>query len=165
MTINEKVSLALGKHDAAVRVCESYKNDESKEFIINQVRYVANTVLHLAREIRGNVKLRSWQRHGRAPDNVLNEMLTWGQPLTSFLWLANLRDTIVDPIEHTYGVSFSSLAIYPEWVDTTDNATVYALYYHPEYNRGDSMTLAKHGEVYFGKNSEYGTRYIKKEYN
>jgi hypothetical protein len=96
---------------------------------------------------------------------VVHEMLTWGQPLTSFLWLANLRDTIVDPIEHTYGVSFSSLAIYPEWVDTTDNATVYALYYHLEYNRGDSMTLAKHGEVYFGKNSEYGTRYIKKEYN
>ena len=163
MNLTEKIELALKEHDEGVMNCPSYKNDESRAFVIKQVHYATSQVLYLAREIHNNINLRSWSNHGRIPDNVLNEMLAWGQPLTSFLWLANLRDKIVDPIEYFYGISFSSLGIYPEWVDTTDNKTVFALYYHPEFGR-DSMTLVKDGTVYFGKNSEYGTRYIKKQY-
>lgn len=163
MTLEEKIAVALKEHDEGVMTCPSYKNDESRAFVIKQVHYATEQVLYLAREIRNNINLRSWKNHGRVPDNVMQEMLAMGQPFTSFLFLANLRDKITDPIEYQYGVSFSSLGIYPEWIDTTDNWTVFALYYHTEWPN-ESMTLVKNGEVYFGKNSEYGTRYVRKEY-
>ena len=98
MTLAEKIAIALKEHDDGVMACPSYKDDESRAFVIKQVHHATEQVFYLAREIRNNVKLRSWSNHGRIPDNVLNEMLAWGQPLTSFLWLANLRDKITDPI-------------------------------------------------------------------
>lgn len=162
MTIDERIEIALKEHDINVMSCSSYKTDKDKAFIIKQVHYAADQLLYLAREIRNNVHLRSWKNHGRVSDNIMQEMLSWGQPLSSFLWLANLRNKIVDPIEYAYGISFSALAIYSEWVDTTDNKTVYALYYHPEW-KCDSMTLVKNGEIYFDKSSEYGKRYVKKD--
>jgi hypothetical protein len=87
MNLNEKIAAALKEHDDSVMASTAYKSEEAKVFVIKQVHYATEQILKIAQEIRSNIHLRSWKDHGRTPDNILKDMLGWGQPFSQFLWL------------------------------------------------------------------------------
>jgi hypothetical protein len=163
--LENQIANALREYDAFVNsVSPTKSNAQVNALLIQQAHYSAYELLKLAVSIRESVPLRK-TKGWRIVQGIHDDMLSVGQAHSRALFSYNLRDSITDHIEHAYGVSFSALGIYPEWIDTTDGKSVFALYYHPEWNRGESMTLCKDGVVYFGENSEYGTRYIAKTYD
>src|SRR3954468_3771238 len=113
MSLLETIETELARFDANTYVHPAYITFESKQFIKVQVRFATMTLLRIAKTVRENAHLRKFE-HGRPAANLLNEMLTWGQPLASTLWLAGLREKVTDLIEYYYGISFSSLKIHVE---------------------------------------------------
>lgn len=156
MNINKQIELALKEHDDAVMASNTYKSFGEKRFIIKQVHYAVENLLTISKTIRENIN-----RHGRVSDNIIREMLSWGQSFSSFLWLANIRNKVVDPIEYAYGISFSSLSIHPAVIDKTDGKTAFVFYNPRSFNSGDKYTLVKDGVMYFINLTEFDANYKK----
>lgn len=154
MNLTEHIETVLKEHDAAC----AYNTPEGNEFVRTTIRKCATELHELAKTIRGICpmgKTKDW----RVCANLRDELVAVGQRYSSILWLGNLRDKIVDPIEHTYGISFSGLSVWPEATDTTDGSTVYIAYDPTRFRHGDSYTLAKNGELFFIKVAEFNARY------
>lgn len=158
MNLQEKIERALKKHDEGVMAYDR-TTPEAKQFIIKQVHNAVERLHELAKEIRANVELFDF-KHSRIPGNILTNMTDWGQPLSSFLWVANLRDSVVDPIEQTYGVSFSGRRIYNAVKDKTDGKTVFVLYDPRSMRHGQNYTLSKDGDMFFVTLTEFDTNYV-----
>lgn len=168
MSLMEQIIIAMREHDTNVRACESYKTKEAKQFIIKQVHWATDNLLNIAKEIRANNHLRKWSKHGRVPDNILNEMLAIGQHYANFLSLAKLRGKVVEPIEYHYGVNFSGLKIYSEFADKREQSSKIFLLYSPRWfnsikgnTTGDNhVTITKNGELCCITSNEFDANYV-----
>jgi hypothetical protein len=158
-TLREQIDAALKEHDEQV-MSGGYPSLEGKKFIIATVHDAVDRLLLLAQTIDSNRHLRKWKDHGRAPDNILDSLVEWGQPLTRFLWLANLRDKIVDKIEYTHGVNFSGLRIYPQIRNKKDGSLGFLLFFN-EHSTKDSVSISKNGEWMAIPHEQYLAEYEK----
>ncbi len=156
-TLDETINLALEEHDENVRKDETL-TPEAQAFVIRHVHYAADELHRLAKTIREAMPLRktkSW----RVVSNIQDEMVAEGQCYSRFLWLANLRDKIVDKIEYTYGINFSGLSIWQQVTDSTDGQPAFVAYDPTRFQHGDSYTIAKNGKTEFFKIAEFQSRF------
>ena len=155
--LDETIALALKDHDENVRK-DDKMTPEAQAFVIRHVHYAADQLLYLAKAIREAMPLRktkSW----RVVSNIQNEMVAECQCYSRSLWLANLRDKIVDKIEYTYGINLSGLSIWQQVTDTTDDQPAFIAYDPTHFSHGDSYTIAKNGKTEFFKISEFQARF------
>lgn len=155
--LDETIALALEEHDEKVRKDASL-TPEAQSFVIRQVHYAADQLHHLAKTIREAMPMRN-TKSWRTVSNIQDEMVAECQTFSRFLWLANLRHNIVDPIEYTYGINFSGLSIWPQVTDTTDGQPAFVAYDPVRMMHGESYTIARNGKTQFFKIPEFQARF------
>ena len=162
MTLQEQIDAALTEYAEVVKNSQRIKSDVGRCFVLTAATDAANRLLQLAKTIRENVHLKRWMEHGRTPDDVINDMIAWGQPLASYLFKCNLREKITDKIEQAYGINFSGLRLFPQVIDKSDGKLVFVAYNPREFlrvNSDDKVSLLKDGEYKFVSLSEFDANY------
>ena len=142
MTI--KINCALADYNDVIRR-NINETKATQEFIITQVWDSVFRLLDICKAI---TTVRSIDN--RTTYNVRKSLIAEGQAITSFLWLANLRDTITDVIEHYYGVDFCALRVYPLYKNNETDIEA-----HLAYRDTDDFRTGKRGSTLITKDGEY----------
>jgi hypothetical protein len=158
MDIEAHIKEVLAKHILEIQN-GTYKTQEAKDFIIKTTVDCVWRYLECCKTIREVMPLRKtgdW----RVVSNIQDELLGIGQRYAGFLWLANLRDSITDPINYTYGVDCNALGTWEEVTDE-DGTKAYIAYDPRKFARhkDDSYTMAKDGKCFFVKEEEFRRRF------
>ena len=101
-----KIKKALSDYNALVHFDLRY-DTATKSFLIHQMENAVNRLIDVCESIDS-----SRNNDNRTVYDIRRSLLAQGQPITSFLWLGNQRDTITNAIESFYGISFSSLSMW-----------------------------------------------------
>lgn len=159
MNLREKIDAELAAYSVRVIGNKHFRNDEVKKLAINAAYDAANKLYELAKTIRENHKLALNWDNGNAPHNILDSMVAWGQPIARFLWMADLREKITDPIEMEFGVDFGALGIYREVTNKNNQNKAYIAFDARRFNGCDRLTLFEGGKHVFINKEEFEKNY------
>ena len=117
--------------------------EEQKDFIIATVKDQVARLILLAETLRKTYHWTKGQKGWRSTVRIHDNLLAEAQAISGFLHLINLRDTVTDKIEYSYGINFNGLRVYPP--ATKGDEVYYICFFDKDY---PTVTLCKDGKIF-----------------